>query len=238
MYPILFNMGICFLTMKIADEITRYFHSKNTSSAQNTHDFSKKNTEKINISYTTMRDMPYDLSLPPNKLENLKKVYSYMQLYATYYMLGNINSAFTPMFAIQISSFLMTLVKKNIINPMFWHPLYFSSLLTNIFSFYTLTPIFIIKMNFACSLLSYWRMKLGYNKYIGWLIVFAFHYFSLIYLENPIDKYYLSHSQEGNKGKIYHWFSFLFKTGDNMVPLMTFIMKLGLLYHFFKYSPI
>jgi hypothetical protein len=29
----------------------------------------------------------------------------------------------------------------------------------------------------ACSLFSFWRMGYGYNKYIGWLLVFAFHLF-------------------------------------------------------------
>jgi hypothetical protein len=266
--------------MKIADEITRYFHSKNNSyektkspslhSGEFSTDSRSANVRRFsNISYTTMRNMPYDTSLPPQKMENLKKVYSYMQLYATYYMLGNINSAFTPMFAIQISSFLMTLVKKNIINPMLWHPLYFFSLLTNTFAFYTLTPIFIIKMNIACSWFTYWRMKLGYNKYLGWLIVFAFHYFCLFYLENPVWKNLQSTMKENEgfrrseaevntyfpdlvkentnfqNGSIlssekilYYWFSFLFQTGDKMALSMRFIMKLVILYHLFKYSPV
>ena len=135
-----------------------------------------------------------------------------MQIYATYYMLGNINSAFIPMFAIQISSFLMTLVKKGIISPMLWHPLYFASLLINMLAFFTLTPIFIIKMNTACVWFSDWRMKLGYNKYIGWLVVFAFHLGCFIFFENPAYNY-------DN-----YWFSFLFQTGDKMGVTMKALM--------------
>jgi hypothetical protein len=152
------NMCICMLTMKSADMVTNYY-------------------KKITPSTTTMRNMPYDELMEENKLKNLKKLYSYMQFYATYYMLGNINSAFTPMFAIQLSSFLMTLVKKNIIPPMWWHPLYFASLLSNSLAFFSLPFFFIYKFNFACYLFSYWRMVNGYNKYVGWLIVFMFHHF-------------------------------------------------------------
>jgi len=215
--PILCNIGFCVLTMKAADETTKYFHT----SGNNT--ILQSSTTPLN---TTMRNMPYDTKLSLEKIENLKKVYSYMQIYATYYMLGNINSAFIPMFAIQISSFLMTLVKKGIIRPMLWHPLYFASLLINMLVFFTLTPFFIIKMNIACFCFSYWRMKLGYNKYIGWLVVFAFHLGCFIFFENPdynYDKY---------------WFSFLFQTGGKMGVTMKALMGAVLVYHLYKYPPI
>jgi hypothetical protein len=155
---IICNMFICMLTMKFADIVTNYY-------------------KNLTPPTTTMRNMPYDELMEENKLKNLKKLYSYMQFYATYYMLGNINSAFSPMFAIQLSSFLMTLVKKNIIPPMWWHPLYFASLLSNSLVFFSLPFLFIYKFNFACYFFSHWRMVNGYNKYIGWLIVFMFHYF-------------------------------------------------------------
>jgi len=44
-----------------------------------------------------------------------------MQVCATIFMLGNIDSAFGPLFAIQLSSFLITLVRKNIIKTNIWH---------------------------------------------------------------------------------------------------------------------
>jgi len=166
-YSVLCNMGVCFLTMKCADIITGVF---------------EHSTPKT----TTMRNMPYNEIIPDAKLQMLKQMYSLMQLYATYYMIGNINSAFTPMFAIQLSSFLMTLVKKSIIPPMWWHPLYYFALLSNSIAFLSLTPEFIIKMNIACSFFSYWRFTLGKDKYIGWLIVFAFHYLVM----NEAREYY------------------------------------------------
>lgn len=99
-----------------------------------------------------------------------------MQMYATYFMLGNINTAFSPMFAIQISSLLMTLVKKNIIKPAWWQYLYGLSLLTNVFLVLTMNNSFIVKMNIGCYFIYEWRIKYNYNKYIGWGIVFLFHY--------------------------------------------------------------
>ena len=189
-YSTICNICICFLTMKAADIITDYYKTQTPPT-------------------TTMRHMPYDENMGEQQLQNLKKVYSFMQLYATYYMLGNINSAYSPMFAIQCSSFLMTLVKKNIIPPMLWHPLYFTSLMSNIFVFLTLSPIFILKMNFACSFFSYWRMNLGYNKYIGWLIVFVFHYFFYNY---PLQN------------NSHHFIQRLF-------------IVFGIIYHYTKYSP-
>jgi len=38
-----------------------------------------------------------------------------MQILATLFMLGNINTSFTPLLAIQLAAFLMTLVIKSII---------------------------------------------------------------------------------------------------------------------------
>lgn len=223
MMPILCNMGVCLLTMKVADETTKYFHTVGKHDPRSNNSIFQPSTTPLN---TTMRNMPYDTKLSLQKIENLKKVYSYMQIYATYYMLGNINSAFIPMFAIQISSFLMTLVKKGIIPPMLWHPLYFASLLINILAFFTLTPVFIIKLNIASFGFSYWRMKYGYNKYIGWLIVFAFHLGCSILFENPVYNY-------DN-----YWFCFLFQKGYKMGLSMKALMGAVLVYHLYKYPTI
>jgi hypothetical protein len=202
------NMCICLLTMKCADKITNYWKSKTPETK-------------------TMRNMPYNENMVENKLQNLKKFYSYMQLYATYYMLGNINSAFSPMFAIQISSFLMTLVKKNIIPPMRWHPLYFSALMSNIFVFFTLPPIFIIKMNIACSLFSYWRMKYGYNKYIGWLFVFLFH-FNFPSHATANWSFHIVRSDEKMNNVV---------NKETHIYFIKFIILFGIIYHYLKYSP-
>lgn len=190
-YTILCNMCICLLTMKGADKISCHY-------------------EGITTKTTTMRNMPYSKSINDGELSRLKRMYSLMQLYATYYMIGNVNSAFSPMFAIQLSSFLMTLVKKNIIHPIWWHPLYFMALLSNSFVFLTLTPTFIIKMNIACSFFSYWRFTYGKDKYIGWLIVFLFHYFCM---NDPI-------------GVI-----------EQSTVLHKMMIVISFIYHYIKYSP-
>lgn len=163
------NMFICLFTMLSADYITnKYKEIENTS---------------------TMRLMPYDDDFDKEKREKLRKMNSSMQLYATYYMLGNINTAFSPMFAIQFSSFLMTLVKKNIIKPIYWHYLYTFSLWKNTLLALSFMPSFFITMNISCYFMNYWRITKNYNKYYGWLIVFLLNYNLTIFFENTIDNY-------------------------------------------------
>lgn len=160
------NMFICLLTMCGADVI---------SACNNTND------DKT----TTMRDMPYD----EYDETNYKRMYGTMQLYATYYMLGNINTAFSPMFAIQISSFLMTLVKKSIIKPKWWHHLYTIALLKNILLAVTFTPSFLITMNLSCGFFYYWRIKKNCNKYVIWTIVFMSNNKLMLFFESTIDEF-------------------------------------------------
>lgn len=167
MYARIMNMFICLLTIYCADVIT------------NMH---------IDEPSTTMRGMPYD-NYDKTKIEEYKRMYSSMQLYATYYMLGNINTAFSPMFAIQLSSFLMTLVKKNIIKPTWWHYLYTVGLLKNILLAVTYKPSFLITMNISCGFFYYWRIKKNYNKYLVWSIVFISNYNLIIFFEGTVDEY-------------------------------------------------
>ena len=166
-YARIINMLICLLTMFCADIIT-YIHSNEKTS--------------------TMRSMPYN-DFDDNRKKRLKIMNSSMQLYATYYMLGNINTAFSPMFAIQISSFLMTLVKKNIIKSNWWHYLYTLALLKNVLLVLTFMPSFLITMNISCYFFYYWRMIKNYNKYVGWLIIFILNYNLTLFFENTIDNY-------------------------------------------------
>jgi len=154
--PIVVNMCICFLTMLLADAATKYYATGETK---------------------TIRNMPYDETICEKKKELVKDMNSVMQIYATYFMLGNINTSFSPMFAIQFSSFLMTLVKKNLIKPHLWHYLYAMSLWMNFFLIFTMEISFLVKMNIGCFLFYEWRIKRNLNKYVGWSFVFLFHYF-------------------------------------------------------------
>ena len=160
------NMGICFATMFGADIITFIYKTSST---------------------TTMRAMPYIENYDFEKKRKLREMNSFMQIFATYYMLGNINTAFSPMFAIQISSFLMTLVKKNIIKSMWWHYLYTIALWKNMVLLLTYMPSFFIAMQISCYFMKYWRIDKNYNKYIGWMIVFVGNNKLTCFLENTID---------------------------------------------------
>ena len=166
-YARIVNMIICLLTITSADIIT-YIHRNDT---------------------TTMRKMPYDNNYNNDKIKQYTRMYSTMQIYATYYMLGNINTAFSPMFAIQISSFLMTLVKKNIIKPNWWHNLYTIALVKNILLAVTFTPSYLITMNISCGFFYYFRIIKNYNKYLIWSIIFISNYNLILFFEYTVDNF-------------------------------------------------
>lgn len=152
----IYNMFVCIATMVVADMVTISYKDFKT---------------------TTMRKMPYGEDVLENDKKLITKMNSYMQLVATYYMLENINTAFFPMFAIQISSFLMTLVKKGIISSNGWHYYYTLALWSNLFIMKTTTPKFFILVNTFCDFMKEWRIVKGYDKYIGWVIVFTSTYY-------------------------------------------------------------
>lgn len=79
----------------------------------------------INDDLTTTRDIRGEYG---NNL--IKKFYAVSQIIATTNLLLNTNpdSSFTIMFPIQLSAFLMTLVRKGIISNNLWHIFYISSL--------------------------------------------------------------------------------------------------------------
>ena len=164
-----FNIAICYITMYLADMISAYY--KNAT--------------------TTMRLMPYMQKLDDDKKKKVVKMHSFMQLVATYYMTENINTAYAPIFAIQISSFLMTLVKKGIITTGSWHYLYSLALWLNILLLLTCKPSFFFIMNALCCSMYYWRIVNGRNKYLGWSLVFATQLISRHFaMDKLIDSYF------------------------------------------------
>jgi hypothetical protein len=173
-YAIYYKIGVCFITMKCADLITFYYAEPGD---------------------TTMRSMPYSESIDTSIQRNITLFYSHQQINATIYMLFNGESAFSPLFSIQIAAFLMTLVRKNIIYPNTWHILYALSLIFNVFilnTFYLSDAIYLL----ICSkLFGYLRIKIGLNKYISWSCVFS-TYIINTYIINPyiIDLTYLNNS--------------------------------------------
>lgn len=147
-YHIYYNYAACFLTLIFADIITKY-HSSITK---------------------TMRNMPYHQSIDDHNIKIINRLYGDMQVSATLFMLGNIETAFAPLFAIQIAAFLMTLVRKNIISANNWHQIYMISLLINIFALLTTTTNIIIGTWIAGHLFVVLRFENRYNKYISWIL--------------------------------------------------------------------
>ena len=153
--PLFYNIITCYLTMILADIIT----------------YNYKSTTK------TMRNMPYNETINDAEIKKINRIYGEMQILATLYMLGNINTSFTPMFAIQIAAFLMTLVRKNIIGANEWHLFYMISLLINIFSFVTLDIIKILLVYILAEIFIALRFNNNLNKYISWFVCFSIFYY-------------------------------------------------------------
>jgi hypothetical protein len=122
----------------------------------------------------TMRNIPYDDTIPEEERRKITRMHSELQIGATFYMLVNIDTAFSPLFAIQIAAFLMTLVRKEFIrSPITWHLLYSWSLWIN----YELLVEFLPGTLFAIRLLYYnhcvWFFHYRVNKYVAWLLNYA-----------------------------------------------------------------
>lgn len=149
-FSIIYNILICYLTMIGADIITYYYKDG-----------------------TTIRNIQFESNVTDETKKNIKIFNSKMQICATLFMLGNIDSAFGPLFAIQLSSFLMTLVRKNIIKTKIWHFVYGLSLMINVFINYSLRFDFIIFHFISVNLFSYLRFTKYYNKYLCWTIIYV-----------------------------------------------------------------
>jgi hypothetical protein len=119
--------------------------------------------------------MPFDNNIPKEEQLKITHMQSCMQIGATIFMLGNIETAFSPLFAIQLAAFLMTLVRKSIISSKMWHSAYSLSLWINIILFLSL-PLGYILIN----QIMYYNYRniffpLKLNKYIAWTINFTIY---------------------------------------------------------------
>lgn len=135
----IYNIGICFATMGCADIIT-YMYPSGT---------------------TTMRQMPFETGVDMTKRTHVIITQSFHQIGATFYMLGNEDACFSPMFAIQLAAFLMTLVRKSIISTNTWHIIYNVSLGCNIFVYWSLSIQYIFLQLGLAHLFFYWRFYLS-----------------------------------------------------------------------------
>jgi hypothetical protein len=151
-YRLYYKMGVCFGTMIIADVVTKLYAEPGD---------------------TTLRAMPYAEDTSKEDRMKITKFHSNQQVSATVLMLCNIDSAFSPLFAIQFAAFLMTLVRKGIIRPNTWHLLYVLALMINIFVFYTITLSQLVNIFVSIKLFRLLRMRFRMNKYLGWMITFG-----------------------------------------------------------------
>ena len=147
-FPIYYNYVTCILTMLVADRITKYY----------------KSTTK------TMRNMPYN-NISDNNIKSINRIYSKMQILATLFMLGNINTSFTPLLAIQLAAFLMTLVRKSIIGANTWHQFYMLSLLININAWVTMDLSKKLLFFIFSELFVLLRFEYNVNKYGLWISI-------------------------------------------------------------------
>ena len=166
-YSIGYKFAACYATMILADVITAMHQSEELTSN------------------TTMRNMPFDKRISEEEQQEITLMQSSQQIGATLYMFGNLDSCFSPMFAIQIAAFLMTMVRKSIIDSNMWHLVYNISLWMNVLCFYSLPTGYLFAEVALFQLFYYWRfaniknrprLMIG-NKYIGWTAVFALLYF-------------------------------------------------------------
>ena len=128
---------------------------------------------------TSIRDTTVDNIIVTAEIKPyLDKFYAYSQFGAISYLIiptpGSFEQAIMIMFAIQLSTFLMTLRLKGIINNDGWHVFYTMSLLMNFHAFHAIyspvNPPYIC----AVSLLFYiWRIHFRGNKYLGWFLLIA-----------------------------------------------------------------
>jgi ferredoxin-NADP reductase len=147
---IMVRLAFVLLAMKLADVSTEYLRE--------------------NKKETTTATMPYWSDCPSSLQSAIKYFYTHSQFMATIVCLfAEIPYVLAVAFPIQIASFLMTLVRKNIISAFWYHMLYGGSLLIvyliNAVDL-KLYPLILIGVG-----LIYARVHLKLNKYVLWTLV-------------------------------------------------------------------
>lgn len=143
------RLAIVHLAMKLADVSTEYLRE--------------------NKKETTTATMPYWSDCPPAFQSAIKYFYTHSQFMATVVCLfGPIPYILAVAFPIQIASFLMTLVRKNIISAFWYHMLYGGSLLI-VYLINASDPL-LYSVIILGNILIYARVHLKLNKYVLWTL--------------------------------------------------------------------
>jgi hypothetical protein len=186
-FSIIYNFVACYATMLLADIVTAMYQDNDI------------------VNKTTMRDMPFDKRITITDQNEIIRMQSSQQIGATILMFGNLDSCFSPIFTIQIAAFLMTLVRKSIIDSNMWHFGYNVSLWMNIFCYWSLPIGHVIIHPIIFNTFYFWRFSVNKNahpfignKYIGWSVVFGLFYFynQNIFLQQKITDVVLQNNMD------------------------------------------
>jgi len=129
---------------------------------------------------TTTRDIPYD-NVNKNLIWINKKFYAISQIVATTTLLltDNADNGLIIMFPIQLSTFLMTLVRKGIISNNTWHLFYGLSLLLPYIINYNMMVKIDNYKGYLAILHIILRLGFRINKYINFIIIyFIFNFYN------------------------------------------------------------
>lgn len=155
---------ICMGAMVAADTVSRYTNHQNQNGR-------------------TISNMPFDPVISEQGKRQVVHMNRCMQIGATLYMLGSMDSSFSPLFGIQMAAFLMTLVRKSIITANMWHICYALSLWINILLIQSLSLRFILFQITMYNLYTLCFFKWNTNKYVNWTLVFSVY--TMYQLWNP-----------------------------------------------------
>mmetsp|Transcript_16030 Transcript_16030/g.34708 ORF Transcript_16030/g.34708 Transcript_16030/m.34708 type:complete len:356 (-) Transcript_16030:1586-2653(-) len=154
---------LIFTTLVCSDLVSKHFQSKDR----------------------TMRGMPYPEGTSTADMARIKRFHAIAQFQATISTMVGMEFAFMTLMPVQISAFLMTLVRKGLIGPRQWHLLYAFTLvlpyimMSRVFSaniallpFYTIT-----------SFGSRTRLKYNINKFIIWGSILAVSWVYMYFMQ-------------------------------------------------------
>jgi hypothetical protein len=165
-YHYVYIIGTCYSVLFLSDLITKIYNKENKNG-------------------TTTRNMKFGDNVTLEQLKHITNMYNITHIAETIFMLGNINTAFSPIMPIQISTFLMPLVKKGIITTNMLQFIYAITLFMNYFLIKTVSLEFIFIFGIIMKTHENIVFKYKINKYIAWFSHFTMF---IIYRECGYEK--------------------------------------------------
>lgn len=166
---------IIILTMMCADVVTHYYKKQGSTGKDD----------------STMRGNPYPSYISPSVQRVINLAYSFSQVMATMVILSSrsIDAVFILLLPIQIAPFLMTLVKKGVINQAGWHFYYSFAIVWNYVLAYVrdgtnniIPPLAMYPI--LGTIFAFGRFYFRINKYLLWSIMISIQ---IYHVHRPID---------------------------------------------------